>query len=64
MPQAIGNQMVLAFQTNESSSEIYACIYNDAWDELVANLRRGEALVVDTLFTPSFTWADETLFEE
>jgi len=63
MPQAIGNQMVLAFQTNESSSEMRS-IYNDAWDELVANLRRGEALAVEADFFPSFTWADETLFEE
>jgi hypothetical protein len=61
-PEAIGNQMVLAFQIKEPETHPMSKKYNEAWEELTVALKQQKAAEVDALFTSSFTWADGSLF--
>jgi hypothetical protein len=57
--EAVGSQMVIAFQIRNRDD---TKVYNDALEELVTALKKGEGASVNAMFTPSCAWIDGNLF--
>lgn len=61
-PEAIGNQMVLAFQIKKPETHPMNKKYNEAWEKLATALKQQKAVEVDAFLSSSFMWADGSLF--